>query len=125
MIDGSSSCLSLVITFDQRVIRTPVYIKMDVHDDLLLSEGLCWQLRIITYHPKESAANADGDECIVKSVRVNLIASVRIPPCASAIATAELDDCNVRGSFLFQPVELDNFAELHLNESLIQVRGDD
>ena len=96
---------------------------MDAHDDLILFEGLCRQLGIVTYHPKVSAANVDGAECSAKSVRVNLIASVCIPPRTSAITTAELDDCNVKGSFLFQPVELDNFAELQLNESLIQVRG--
>lgn len=56
--------LSLDVIFDQWVICVPVYIKIDAHDDLLLSEGLCQQLRIVTYHPKISAANADGDECL-------------------------------------------------------------
>ena len=91
--------LNLNITFDQRVIHTPVYIKMDVHDYLLLSEGLCQQLSIVTYHPKVSADNVDGDECSAKSVRVNPIASVHIPHWASAVTTVELDDCDVKGSF--------------------------
>ena len=67
------SYLSLDVTFDQCVICTPVYIKMDTHDDLLLLEGVCPQLGIVTYHHKVSAANADGDECFAKSVRVNQI----------------------------------------------------
>ena len=32
-------------------MRTAVYIKMDAHDQLLLSEGVCHQLGIVTYHP--------------------------------------------------------------------------
>ena len=48
---------------------------------------------------------------------------MRIPPQSSAITTAELDDRSVKGSFLFQPVELDNFSELQLEESFIQLKG--
>ena len=91
--------LNLNITCDQRVMRTPVYIKMDAYDDLLLSEGLCRQLGIVAYHPKVSADNQNSAECSTKSVRVNLAVSVRIPPRSSAITTAELDDCSVKGSF--------------------------
>ena len=32
-------------------MRTPVYVKLDAADQLLLGEGVCRQLRIITYHP--------------------------------------------------------------------------
>ena len=32
-------------------MRTPVYIKMDAPEQLLLAEGVCRQLKIITYHP--------------------------------------------------------------------------
>ena len=32
-------------------MTTPVYIKMDAHDQLLLSEGVCRQLGILHYHP--------------------------------------------------------------------------
>ena len=66
--------------------------------DPLSSEGLCRQLGIVKYHPNVSAANAD--ECAAKSVRVNLIASVRIPPRTSATTTVELDNNDVKGSFL-------------------------
>ena len=33
---------------------TPIYLKMDAHDSLLLSEGVCRQLGIVTYHPSIS-----------------------------------------------------------------------
>ena len=32
-------------------MRTPVYVKFDAAEPLLLPEGVCWQLGIITYHP--------------------------------------------------------------------------
>ena len=41
--------MNLDITFDGKIMRTAVYIKMDSHDSLLLSEGVCHQLGIISY----------------------------------------------------------------------------
>ena len=76
------------------------------------------------YHPKVSATTAVGDECPANSVRVNLIASVCIPPRASAITTAELDTCDLRGSFLFHPVEIHDFYELQLDDFFIHMRDD-
>ena len=32
-------------------MRTPVYIKADAPEQLLLGEGVCRQLQIISYHP--------------------------------------------------------------------------
>ena len=43
--------MDLDITFDDKTIRTSVYIKMNAHDELLLSEGVCRQLGIVHYHP--------------------------------------------------------------------------
>ena len=31
--------------------NTPIYVKMDPYDDLLLSEGVCRHLGIVNYHP--------------------------------------------------------------------------
>lgn len=36
--------VDLDISFDGRMLQTPVYLKMDAHDPLLLSEGVCHQL---------------------------------------------------------------------------------
>ena len=47
-LDGK---MELDITFDNCRMRTPVYVKMDAHDPLLLSEGVYHQLGIISYHP--------------------------------------------------------------------------
>ena len=43
--------IDLDVSFNDRTLCTPIYIKMDAHDQLLLSEGVCRQLGIITYHP--------------------------------------------------------------------------
>ena len=42
--------MDLEVIFGERVITTPVYLKMEAHDPLLLSEGVCRQLGIISYH---------------------------------------------------------------------------
>ncbi len=42
--------LDLDLTFGDKTMTTPVYIKMDAHEELLLSEGVCSQLGIVTYH---------------------------------------------------------------------------
>lgn len=42
--------MDLDITFDGKTMCTPMYIKVDVKEPLLLSEGVSRQLGIITYH---------------------------------------------------------------------------
>ena len=45
-------------------MKTPVYVKMDAKEQLLLSEGVCRQLGIVTYHrevvPGKGEAGGDG-----------------------------------------------------------------
>ena len=43
--------MDLDITFSGITMQTPVYIKLDASEQLLLSEGVCRQLEILTYHP--------------------------------------------------------------------------
>ena len=43
--------MDLDISFDGRMMTTAVYLKMDAKDSLLLSEGVCCQLKIILLHP--------------------------------------------------------------------------
>ena len=47
-IDGK---IDVNIEFDGKTMLTPIYIKMDAPELLLLSEGVCRQLGIISYHP--------------------------------------------------------------------------
>ena len=43
--------IDLDLTFGDTTMKTPIYVKMDAFDQLLLSEGVCRQLGIISYHP--------------------------------------------------------------------------
>ena len=42
--------MDLDVSFDGKTMHTPVYIKMNAHEQLLLSEGVCRQLGLISYH---------------------------------------------------------------------------
>ena len=38
--------------FENKSMRTPIYVKMDAYDRLFQSEGVCRQLKILSYHAK-------------------------------------------------------------------------
>ncbi len=83
---------SLLVELDGRPFNlegktmcTPVYIKISAKEDLLLSEGVCQQLAMISYHPSiarqkgktsqnksVTSASEEGDATI-STVRVCLI----------------------------------------------------
>ena len=44
--------IELDISFEGTTMNTPVYLKLDAYEPLLLSEGVCQQLGMIVYHPK-------------------------------------------------------------------------
>ena len=44
--------MDLDITFNEKTMCTPIYITMDAQDQLLLAEGVCRQLGIVSYHPE-------------------------------------------------------------------------
>ena len=68
--------MDLEIIFNGKVPRTPIYIKMDAHDQLLLSEGVCSQLGIVEYHQnvwpgRKLPSTPDTSESVVaRQVRV-------------------------------------------------------
>ena len=59
MLDG---LLQLDVTFEDHTINTTVYLKMDANEQLLMSEGVCWQLGILSYHPKVEKVKRYGGE---------------------------------------------------------------
>ena len=86
-LDGK---MDLELAFGGRVMRTPVYVKMDAYDQLLLSEGVCRQLGIIQYHPdvwggSKKKNPVQDTEAKVPLVRVDLVRSVAIPPQQAAM----------------------------------------
>ena len=67
------------LTID-KVLTTLVYVQMDAFDQLLLSEGVCSQLGMVTYHLQVEVwrdRNPPEDEkAIVLMVRVRLVESL-------------------------------------------------
>lgn len=46
--------MDLDVTFNGVAMKTPIYIKAHTSEQLLLGEGVCRQLEIISYHPEVS-----------------------------------------------------------------------
>ena len=80
-LDGK---LVLDISFGDRTMKTDVYVKMDATEQVLLSEGVCRQLGIVTYHPDVEAPPPSTPETgavvSVPAVKVQLVQSVKLPP---------------------------------------------
>ena len=92
-LDGK---IELDITFQGQTMRTPVYLKMDAHDPLLLSEGVCRQLGIISYHPSVALQQPTKKQQVfstVPTVCVRLVHSVRLPPQQMTMATVQVETC--------------------------------
>jgi hypothetical protein len=81
-------------------MTTPVYVKMDARDPLLLSEGVCRQLEMIRYHPEvKPGGNCKEaipveDQCRVPVVRVHLVQSVKLVPNGSTLVEVQLIDAS-------------------------------
>ena len=77
---------------------------MDAGGLLLLSEGVCRQLRILSYHPQicsKKASNKGDIVAIVPMVRVSLVQSLRLPSEQSSLMHVKLEgaqdfDCGAR-----------------------------
>lgn len=62
-------------------MKTDMYVKMDASEPLLLSEGVCRQLGIVTYHPEVSTSQPQSPaidaEVRVPTVKIQLLQSVK------------------------------------------------
>ena len=87
-LDG---CMDMDLSFADKTMRTTVYIKMDTYDQLLLSEGVCRQLGIVSYHPSVSLGKSSKTAAIVPNVRVNLVQSLQLPPNQGAVVSVKLE----------------------------------
>ena len=107
--------MELEVWFQEKAMKTMVYIKMDAPDQLLLSEGVCRQLGIVTYHPSlhqpDQAQSSDDSPThaphspnkkttLVPCVRVNLVESLKFPPSHSTVVQVK-DDFNPAGQTMF------------------------
>ena len=97
-VDGM---IEVDIEFQDRTMKTPVYVKMDAPEELLLSEGVCRQLNIISYHPEVQKSTSakptktldreNKDECAVPTVRIRLVRDVRLTPNEYVTAQVQFD----------------------------------
>ena len=123
-LDGK---LELDITFQDKTLCTPVYLKIDAHDSLLLSEGVCRQLWVISYHPSITVCEPTRQlsSARVTAVSVKLLKSTRLPPWQTTMVSARVEGDFSRVKPLL--VEADSeFSgadgkELHFGDSLVTV----
>ena len=70
---------------------------MDAADQLLLSEGVCCQLGIVSYHPsllstEEHSVNPEKEGvAVVPTVRAWLLQSIKVLPCQFAIIQVQME----------------------------------
>ena len=116
---------------------------MDSSTPLLLSEGVCRQLGILTYHPSFTVAKqedvpalprANGKtdppggsttEVSVPMVRVSLVQSVKLLPQQITPVKVKLSVSKSVGPLLVQPCPVLGSQGVHLEESLVQAGGTD
>ncbi len=77
--------LDLAIEFVSKILTTPVYLKMDSPERLLLSEGVCRQLGIVQYH-QDVRPVSKGRLDSVPQVTVALVKSINLLPHQSIVA---------------------------------------
>ena len=130
-LDG---CIDLDVTFAEYTMCTTVYLKMDAHDSLLLSEGVCHQLGIISYHPNVEASpstsstptTAESNVPVgsVSVVRVHLVKSTRLLPLQSKMVAVNLQqDHGLSGTILIEPSS-DNSTDLLLGCCIVNLTED-
>ena len=88
---------------------------MDAYDNLLLSEGMCSQLGIMTYHSQvgrnQSTTTVDMPTSSAHGVCISLVESLQLAPQSSTLASVKLDTCDLTGpSLLEQTCHLLNMA---------------
>ena len=94
--DGRSFSLDgrmdLDLSFGDKTVNTPMYVKMDAQDQLLLSEGVCRKLEIVSYHPDVITVRSKKKRfSVIPTVQVRLLESVTLQPCQSMYAQVQIN----------------------------------
>ena len=139
MIDGR---IDIDVVFQDKAMKTAVYVKMDAPEDLLLSEGVCCQLGILAYHPEVQPlrgrrAEKTDDEAIEKRRNYRTASclssthgegktgsGLRLLPNQSTLVEVELDNGNQEfkntGSLLFESDKnLREQDKVHMEDGLL------
>lgn len=127
--------MDLYVSFDDKTMKTLVYLKVDAHDQLLLSEGVCRQLGTISYHPEVQAwgggrkqspnaqkEGAKDKEAKVPTVRVKLLQSVQFLPYQAVVAQVQLNSmhCGIEPLLLEQSTKIEEATGLQVEDALVQ-----
>ena len=94
--------MNLDVPFNETAVKTPIYIRVDAHDQLLLSEGICHLLGITSYHPdvevwrggklkNKKTTPAQKATAQVPTVCVRLLQTTHVPPHQSAMVAVQVD----------------------------------
>ena len=97
--------LKLDVSFKHCTMTTDVFVKMNASEQLLLSEGVCRQLGIITYHPEVDIRPQEVSTTVsVPAVKVWLLQSVKLllRPDQSIIAEASWKQEGLKGPLLLE-----------------------
>lgn len=100
-------------------MKTLVYVKMDAAEQLLLGEGVCRQLGIVSYHPDVLATTEEQKTAaaLVPMVNVFLVDSVKIPPRGSVYV--QVKSPNADGPLMVEPdPSVQSMDGLHLPPTL-------
>ena len=125
--------LQLDISFGEKTMQIRVYVKMDAHDQLLLSEGVCRQLGIITYHPdvkpKQGGPQNEKESegaAAVPTIRVCLLHAVRVPAGQSTLVPVQFrgSDLSGRSMLLERDPSLEESTGLQFEDALLQPTAD-
>ena len=119
-LDG---CMEMDITFQDKTLTTTV----DAIDQLLLSEGVCRQLGIVTYHPSLVTGRAPKKKGIpvVPSIRVSLVQAVKLLPNQSAVVPVKLDPRAEEGqALLIEGQHLCEDTGLVLEDTVVNTAAD-
>ena len=142
--------MELEISFGDKTMTTTVYIKLDAHDELLLSVGVCRQLGIIRYHPdvqvwKERCHHLDKEltnskECggeeevgdgvvadvVVPTVRVKLLQSVWVLPQHTAWVQVQVEgsSCSPEAPLAVEPGDQGGTDAVEVEPCLLSVQDE-
>ena len=122
--------MELTITFGEKEMSTQVYIKLDAADQLLLSEGVCRLLDIVTYHTavekwrggnksKKPVTDLTTQPAVVPIVKVSVIKAVRVLPHQSVVVPVEVTGTeNTDATWLVEP---DNALGVEVEQSALSL----
>ena len=117
--------LDLGITFDGEMVNTPVHLKMDSAEELLLSEGMCRQFQIIRYHSdvicEKNAVKKSSSDCVVPLIRVRLTQSGRILPNQRRMIAVELEEATAGEVIIECDLDFEKMNGVQVEDSLVHV----